>query len=302
MTTGIVFDIQKFSVHDGPGIRTTVFLKGCPLRCSWCHNPESWHGAPELLYDAEKCVGCRACASLCPRGCHRFGEDGAHRLDRGACVGCGACVERCRPGALELCGRVRTTAEVLHEVLKDKPFYDNSGGGLTVSGGEPLFQAAFTEELLRGAKAEGLHTCLETCGFAPWERLEALLPLVDLFLYDVKCVDAARHREFTGQDNALILENLSRLSRAGARLRLRCPLVPGLNDGESDLAALGRLAESLSGQVEGVDVEPYHPLGVSKARRLGHDEVFAAPFTPQETWESWVSAIASRTSVPVRKQ
>ena len=211
-------------------------------------------------------------------------------------------MERCRPGALELCGRVRTTAEVLHEVLKDKPFYDNSGGGLTVSGGEPLLQAAFTEELLRGAKAEGLHTCLETCGFAPWERLEALLPLVDLFLYDVKCVDAARHREFTGQDNALILENLSRLSRAGARLRLRCPLVPGLNDGESDLAALGRLAESLSGQVEGVDVEPYHPLGVSKARRLGHDEVFAAPFTPQETWESWVSAIASRTSVPVRKQ
>lgn len=271
MISGTVFDIQKFSVHDGPGIRTTVFLKGCPLHCLWCHNPESWRAQPELLFSAEKCTGC------------------------------GACAKSCRTEALELCGRRETAEEVLAEVLRDRPFYENSGGGMTLSGGEPLAQFAFSLELLKQAKANGLHTCLETCGYAPRDHYLALLPFTDLFLFDVKTVDAERHRSFTGQDNRLILDNLRALDNAGAALHLRCPLIPGMNDSEAELHGIGVLANSLA-HVQEIEVEPYHPLGVSKAHRLGFADAFTAPFTPKKQSDLWIARIAETTAVPVRKQ
>lgn len=300
MISGTVFDIQKFSVHDGPGIRTTVFLKGCPLHCLWCHNPESWQAQPELLFSAEKCTGCGACAKECPNGCHSF-RNGVHHLNRIRCTGCGACAKSCRTEALELCGRRETAEEVLAEVLRDRPFYENSGGGMTLSGGEPLAQFAFSLELLKQAKANGLHTCLETCGYAPRDHYLALLPFTDLFLFDVKTVDAEKHRSFTGQDNRLILDNLRALDNAGAALHLRCPLIPGMNDSEAELHGIGVLANSLA-HVQEIEVEPYHPLGVSKAHRLGFADAFTAPFTPKKQSDLWIARIAETTAVPVRKQ
>ena len=299
-TKAIVFDIQKFSIHDGPGIRTTVFLKGCPLRCVWCHNPESWRPEPELLFTAAKCTGCRRCAEVCPAGVHAFTADGRHELDRAACVRCGKCVEQCPAEALELCGRSLTVEEVMAEVRKDRVFYENSGGGMTLSGGEPMMRPEFTFALLNAAKKEGIHTALESCGFAPREEFERILPVTDLFLFDIKTMDEAKHLRLTGRDNRLILSNLEFLSGAGAEIVLRCPLIPGLNDTPSELAKIGELAERLSG-VTGIDVEPYHPLGVSKAERLGQSPAYSAEFAPKEFAETCIAELRRHTAKPGKK-
>lgn len=300
MTLGMVFDIQKFSVHDGPGIRTTVFLKGCPLRCLWCHNPESWHTYPELLFSAERCTGCGECVKVCPNGCHTL-KDGIHTFNRSACTGCGRCVRHCFFAVLELCGSLRSPQSVMDEVLKDRPFYENSAGGITVSGGEPMAQFEFTRDLLKLAKENALHVCLETCGFATGEQHLEILPYVDLFLFDIKTIDSEKHRRFTGQDNTLILENLRLLDHAGAKLHLRCPMISSLNDSEAELNGIGVLANSLT-HIQEIEVEPYHPLGVSKAHRLGIKDGFEAPLTPKEVSDRWVAQIAKTTDIPVRKQ
>lgn len=296
----LVFNIQKFSVNDGPGIRTTVFLKGCMLNCVWCHNPESKSPRPQVFLNSRLCVGCGACLAACDKNLHAFTEDGVHSIDRSRCGTCGACVDAC-VGALEMSGKPMTVEEILTEVRKDKAFYDNSGGGMTVSGGEPLFHAAFTLALLKAAKAEGLHTCIETSGFAPWPDVEALIPYVDLFLWDVKETDAARHKEYTGVDNARILENLRRLDAAGAKTVLRCPIIPGYNDRPEHFAAIGALAESLA-NVQRIDVEPYHPLGSSKSAAIG--EVYPLDglgFPAEEVIKGWMEAIAAATKLPVKK-
>ena len=298
-TVGLVFDILKFAIHDGPGIRTTVFLKGCPLNCLWCHNPESKDGRVEISYLPAKCVGCGACVAACPRGCHRL-ADGMHIYDRTACERCGACAVGCYARAIEQVGRLREVGEVLAEVLRDRPFYETSGGGMTISGGEPLAQFGFTRELLARAKAEGLHTALDTSGFAPQARYAGLLPLVDLFLYDIKTTDPVRHRELTGQPLELIHANLRFLSDSGARLFLRCPLVPGVNDSDAELAGLAALANDLAG-VEEIDVEPYHPLGVSKAGRMGYAEGYSAPIPPTEYAQDLTTKIAALTTKVVRR-
>lgn len=298
---GTIFDIQKFSLHDGPGIRTTVFLKGCPLRCAWCHNPESWSSEKELLYSAEKCVGCGHCVPLCPQKCHSIDENGRHLFDRSKCTGCSACTEKCYTEALTLCGKDQSVEYVLEQVLKDKVFYENSGGGMTVSGGEPMAQFPFTLELIKQAKAAGLHVAIETCGFAQESHYAQITDLVDLFLFDIKSVNDANHKKFTGQSNELILKNLRFLDSKGVDIRLRCPLVPGLNDSEDDLRAIAKLANSLT-NVKGIDVEPYHPLGVSKAAQLGKEDFFKAPFAEKEHWEKWIDTLKKHTQIEVIKQ
>lgn len=296
---GLVFDIQRFSIHDGPGIRTTVFLKGCPLSCHWCHNPESQDPKPEIFFTEDKCIGCRFCVRTCKRGGHRF-EDGKHVFDRSVCLRCGSCARECYPQALEVAGKEMTVDEVVAEVRKDQAFYEHSGGGMTISGGEPLMQFEFTRAILDAAKSAGLHTCLETCGYAPPERPMAVLPLTDLFLYDIKETDPVRHRKYMGASNDVILANLSALSAAGAKIVLRCAIVPGLNDRAEHFAAVAGLAEALPG-VQGVDVLPYHPLGTSKLRRLGKESPLGEVQAPsEETVRGWVEAIRQGTGKPAR--
>lgn len=295
-----VFNIQRFSLNDGPGIRTTVFVKGCPLRCVWCHNPESKARESELLYDAKRCVGCTRCASACTNGVHIF-ENGIHRLARENCISCFKCVDACPYSALEVSGKETSAADALSEVIKDRPFYDTSGGGLTISGGEPLFSFDFTLELLRLAKEAGIHTAIETSGFAQEEQIREIAGYTDLFLYDVKETDPERHKAYTGVDNKIILSNLRMLSEIGAAIVLRCPIIPGYNDRDEHFLNISRLADELR-SVIAIDVEPYHPLGESKAESLGKDYPLAGlGFPDEKTVKGWIERIASGTSKPVRR-
>ncbi len=296
--TGIVFDIQRFSIHDGPGIRTTVFFKGCPLRCAWCHNPEGISPQPRLSFVETLCIGCRACVEACQHGVHRF-EGGRHLLDRDACRACGACVEACPPRALELAGREVSASDVLSVVVRDRPFCEESGGGMTLSGGEPAMQPDFAVALLRAAKEEALHCCVETCGHCRWEHLERMAPHVDVFLYDYKETDPERHRRSTGVDNALILENLRQLDRAGARIVLRCPIVPGLNDRDDHFAGIARVAGGLENLLW-VDLLPYHRLGLGKRERFGLDglAIIDAETPSAEAVEEWRRKIGGDVRTP----
>lgn len=292
----IVFDIEKFAVRDGPGIRTVVFLKGCPLRCLWCHNPESQAFGPEILFDPEKCFFCGKCVAVCPEHCHSI-ADGRHSFRRTECARCGRCVENCPPEALKTVGRKMNTREVLGEVMKDLAFYRNSGGGVTLSGGEPLASFEFSSELLRAAKNAGLHTAVETSGFASWDRIRELLPLVDLWLWDVKTVPE-KHEKLTGVSAEPILENLRKLDRSGASIILRCPLVPGVNDTDAELRHIAELANEHS-HIWQIDLEPYHPLGEEKSSNLGRNHVFHADFSSEANKIRWLETISSLTRTAV---
>ena len=295
--SAVIFDIEKFAVHDGPGIRSVVFLKGCPLRCLWCHNPESQSPKPELLFDAAKCTRCGKCAAVCPHHCHTATPE-RRSFDRNGCVACGRCAETCPAEALKTVGRSMTVSEVMEDVLKDRVFYRNSGGGITLSGGEPLAHPAFSAALLQAAKAAGLHTAVETCGFAPWERIDALRPFTDLWLWDVKAVPE-KHERLTGVPAAPILENLRNLDRRGAATVLRCPLVPGVNDEEAALHHIAALADGLR-HLREIDLEPYHPLGEGKSRNLGRSEIFHADFASEADKTRWRETLEARVRVPVR--
>ncbi len=290
---GTVLNIQRFALHDGPGLRTTVFLKGCPLHCAWCQNPESIAPQPQILYAAARCVGCRACETACPQGAHRF-DGGAHVYDRARCVCCGACVDACPTEALELAGRAQSVGAVLDEVERDVPYYAAGGGGLTISGGEPLAQPAFTAALARQAAARALHTCLDTTGVAPWTDLQPLVGVVDLFLYDIKLLDDAAHRRWTGGGNALLLANLDRLVAAGAVVELRCPIIPTVNDTDEHLDGLARLVDRLGGRAA-CAILPYHTMARSKYERLGLTPPLGeVPSLPDERARQWVEALRRR--------
>lgn len=296
--TGTVFNIQRFCVNDGPGIRTTVFLKGCPLSCAWCHNPESKSPRPELFYDADQCVSCGRCVSLCPQKAHLM-ENGRHQLRRESCVRCMACAETHCP-ALAAAGETRRAEDVMAEVLRDRPFYQASGGGMTLSGGEPFFQEAFVLDLLRLAREAQVHTCVETCGFAPLSLLEQAARWVDLFLYDIKLTDPALHRQWTGVSNDRILENLRALDKMGAKTVLRCPVIPGVNDTLAHFQGVAKIANSLT-HLQEIHLEPYHPLGVSKARRLGRESLLEGSFPSEAAVQDWIRQIQPLVRVNVRK-
>ena len=267
-STGLVFNIQKFSVSDGPGIRTTIFLKGCPLCCSWCHNPEGLSPRAELIVAENRCAVCGACREACPFG-KAIAGNGVLPARNKECDLCERCVEACPTGARQLVGREMNVAEVLAEILKDKIFYDESGGGATFSGGEPLTQAAFVLALLKECKAHGIRTALDTCGFGCTEDLLALGRLADLVLFDVKLMDEARHQQHCGVPNAPILANLRALAAVHDQLWLRVPVIPGVNDDAENLTAIAQLAASLP-RVRQVTLLPYHNTGLSKHARVGH--------------------------------
>ena len=275
MTKGVVFDVKRFSIHDGPGIRTTVFFKGCPLRCQWCHNPEGQAPAPELMLRAERCIGCGACVSVCTQGAISMDGDVAS-TDREKCAVCGACVEVCYAEAREVAGREVTVAQTMGEIERDIPFFDESGGGVTFSGGEPLLQPAFLLALLRACREKEIHTAVDTCGFFTWETLDSIRQYVDLFLYDLKLMDDARHREFTGVSNELSLGNLQALSQWGHNIVLRVPIIPGINDDDENIRETAAIAAALP-RLKRVDLLPYHHTGLEKYNRF--DRVYTLPQT-----------------------
>ena len=278
---GMIFDIKKFAVHDGPGIRTTVFFKGCPLRCLWCHNPEGISVAPEIMVFPDRCLkGCRDCLSACPRQALNK-RRGTIVLDRSRCDGCGACAGVCPSEALQATGREMSVSEVMAELARDAPFYRESGGGATFSGGEPLQQPAFLREILSACRDEKIPAAVDTSGHAPFSAFEDVLPLVDLFLFDLKIVDDACHRRLTGVSNRLLLENLQRLSRAGAPLAVRVPLVPGSNDAIRDLEQAADFCAALPGR-HPVHILPYHRGYAGKLKRLGRDAPPASCRPPDE--------------------
>lgn len=267
MTQGIVFDIQRFSLYDGPGIRTTVFLKGCPLKCIWCHNPESQNYKVELSFKSQKCVHCGTCEAVCPEKVHKISRD-YHIINWNRCTGCGKCVTSCAYDALKLYGRAMSVQEVIQEILKDMDYYRNSGGGLTVSGGEPLAQPEFTIELLKAAKDANIHTCIETSGYVQRKVIEETDQYVDLYLLDYKSTNSQTHKELTGVSNELMLSNLQFLYERGSSIIIRCPLIPGINDSEEHLAGIADLSKRFP-MIKAVELLPYHDMGKGKYGELG---------------------------------
>jgi len=291
LKTGIVLDILRCSLYDGPGIRTTVFLKGCPLACIWCHNPESQSRNPVLVFNARKCVHCGECARVCPSGVHEVTAEG-YSVNRGHCATCGRCVDACSEHGLEIKGRSMTVQEIIAEVKKDADFYSASGGGVTISGGEPMSQPEFAREIAGEAKRIGIHTALETSGMAPAGRYREILPHIDLFLFDYKATDPVRHAALTGVSNVRILENLDMLYSAGARIRLRCPLVPGINDCDVHLRGIAAMQRRYP-RLLGIDIMPYHNMGNEKARRSGVPVLLSQPGADAATIEGWISRLAA---------
>ena len=307
--SGIIFNIQRFSIHDGPGIRTTVFLKGCTLRCFWCHNPEGMHRQPEIQFYPDRCLGDAECARVCPEKAHAFTDD-RHVFQRQVCSVCGECVESCYTSALELTGRSLTVDQVMAEVLEDRVFYQRSGGGVTLSGGDPLVQHRFSGELLKRCRQEGLHTALETAANCRWSDLEGLLPFTDLVMMDIKHMDEHRHRLATGVSNRRILENARKLAERGQALIFRTPIVPGVNDTAAEVLAIagfvGEITQAgvsnghYAAQTPVLELLPFHRLAAEKYTSLGLEYRLRHEQPPERAKMEELAQAAQAQGIPVR--
>src|SRR5450759_1433782 len=319
--TGIVFNIQRFSIHDGPGIRTTVFFKGCSLRCFWCHNPEGLHLKPEVQFFPSRCIGCGECVISCAQGAQELLPDGKRLYNREKCVVCGKCVENCFSGGLQMNGKTMTVDEVLDEVRQDRAFYETSGGGVTLSGGEPMLQPDFAYHLLARAREEGIPTAVQTTSNVRWELIERILPVTDLFMVDIKSMDSAKHKAVTGVSNEQILENARRLAQACPAIIFRVPVVPTVNDTPEEIAAIAQFVTDLktlrppktqssqfnspmaeSRPLENPDLEllPFHRLAGDKYRSLSMDYHAAELETPSKEKMSALAEVARQFGITVR--
>jgi len=267
-SSGTIFDVKRYAINDGPGIRTAVFFKGCPLKCSWCHNPEGQNALPQLMFRANRCKGFNECIQVCPQGAISWVEGSVTNWN--TCDDCGKCAEVCKAGGREMVGRLEQVHNLMEEIEKDVVFYDQSGGGVTFTGGEPMLQREFLHQMLLACKEREIHTTVDTSGYASWERFELIYPLTELFLYDLKLMDETKHKHYTSVSNRMILDNLRKLSREKAHIVVRMPLIPGINDDDENIIAS---AEFLAGLpfLDGVELMPYHEIGLAKYQALGLD-------------------------------
>lgn len=279
--TGRIFEVKHFSVHDGPGIRTTIFLKGCPLSCIWCHNPEGISKKPEIAFIEKKCSGCGACIQECPNHAQLIDTDGRRIFNRKQCIICGKCTKVCYPQALMLYGRELTVDEAMEEILPDTDFYTNSGGGVTLSGGEPLLQADFSAEVLKSCKEHGIKTAVDTSGYVSWDAIEKVLDDTDLFLYDLKHMDSGMHAHYTGVSNERILENLMKLGKLGKAIEIRIPVIPGVNDGRDNMIKAALFLNTIPG-ITAVRLLRYHSMARSKYASIAKPDTMPDADSPSE--------------------
>lgn len=286
----IIFDIQRASLHDGPGIRTTIFLKGCPLNCLWCHNPEAIASKRQLFFHFDKCTQCGDCEKVCEDDVHHL-SDGKHIIDYDKCTFCGKCVAACNFNALKITGAEMSIDEVMPEIMADFDFYGSSGGGMTLSGGEPLLHFSFSLELLKKCREMGVNTCVETSGFVPAIQFNQILPHTDLLLFDYKVTGSAEHQKHTGVPNERILENLDHAYGRGIPIILRCIIVPGINDTETHFDAIAALHRKYP-ELKGIELLPYHAMGNNKRTSIGTDETLTHLKTvPPEVSDKWIEQL-----------
>lgn len=295
---GNISDISRGSLHDGDGIRTVVYFKGCGMRCKWCHNPENLSTKPEILYAPAKCIGCGECIKACPEG-HKIG-DGKVILVRENCTQCTKCAQVCPTGAISVSGREMTLDEVFAEIKKDMHYYSESGGGVTLSGGECLLQAEFCMELLKKCKSEGINTAIETALFVPFENVEKVMPYADLIFADLKHHDSAMHKEYTGQGNEIIIENIRKVSKTHDNIIIRIPLIPGVNDSTDDMKAFAGVINTFDDGIKGVELLKYNFLAESKYERMGMDYTsFGTGSQTKEKIEELSQVLGKCINIPI---
>lgn len=298
MPSGMIFDIKRYAINDGPGIRTAVFFKGCPLRCWWCHNPEGQSSKPQMMFRANRCKGFKECLQACPKAAISWLDEPKTNWE--ACDSCGKCAEVCTAGAREMVGRTISVQELMEELEKDTVFYNQSGGGVTFTGGEPMFQLAFLSETLGACNERDIHTSVDTSGYATWKAFDAILSMVDLFLYDLKIMDEGKHKYYTSASNRLILANLLKLSQKKAHIVVRIPLIPEINDDAENMASTADFLAGLP-DLEGVELMAYHEIGLAKYQALGMEYKLGNTHPPKLDHIEELETLFAEQNLPVIK-